>query len=612
MASNNDNSGKGVKPGPDAQKKPSALIDLKPTEVDIKDPTEAAKAATTVAAAAAKAAGAPATGPASAATAATGTSAASSAKAGEAKSPAASTSGTTTGTAAGSTTATASTAAGSSNSAKTATGSGATAAGGDKSIPPVTPPVMPPVARPAAASGGLRGAATHLVAGLAGGLFALLGADGLMQKSGTGTADQNVSSQAVEARLKSLEAAAARPAASELVGRLATAEKRLADYESAAKTIEAQQEQLAGETKSLGEKLVAAPAGGADAEKLAKLEETLSTLSAAALGDTSRGRIPQLAAIAGKLTDLESGMATQITQLRKAVTQEVDSRLSQSTDAANGARAGTQRLDRELASVKNDSEHIMQRVDGLKAQSDRLETAMAGLRDATTALKAEIGREMQNVARAADVSTAISPLTSKLSALEQNVQGVVRNEDDRRQNVERIVTALELGNLKRTIERGVGFSSELAEVRRVAGPKIDLSVLERYRERGVPSLGELEREFKTGAFAIIDADSQPAEAHWTDKLIASAKSVVRIRKVEQGEDDRSVEGGVARMEQSLKAGRLADVVAEAGKLSAKARAPAKAWLEKVEGRAAVERAISAVEQELKASLGAQGQAGKKG
>ena len=61
MASNNDTSGKGgAKPGPDAQKKPSALIDLKPTEVDIKDPTQAAKAATTVAAAAAKAAGTPA------------------------------------------------------------------------------------------------------------------------------------------------------------------------------------------------------------------------------------------------------------------------------------------------------------------------------------------------------------------------------------------------------------------------------------------------------------------------------------------------------------------------------------------------------------------------
>ncbi len=581
MASNNDNSGKGgVKPGADTQKKPSALIDLKPTEVDIKDPSQAAKAATTVAAAAASAASAAATA----------------APPGDTKprDAAPSTGKVQSGSTPGSTTA----------STAGATSLGGAAGGRDKGTPPT--------ARPAAGSSGLRGAATHLVAGLAGGLLALLGADALMPNAGTGGSNPHAQSQAIEARLKSLEIAALRPPAPELVQRLATAEKRLEDFERAAKSIEAQHEQLAGETRSLGEKLVASPAGGADAEKLAKLEETLSTLGAAALNDPSRGRIPQLAAIAGKLTDLESGMATQIAQLRKAVTAEVDSRLSQSTDAAQAARAGTQRLDRELASVKNDAAQISQRVDGLKAQSDRLETLMQGLREETTALKADLGRELQGVARAGDVSTAISPLTSKLSALEQNVQGVVRNEDERRQNVERIVTALELGNLKRTIERGVGFGPELAEVRRVAGPKIDLSVLERYRERGVPSLGEMEREFKAIAFAIIDADRQPTDAHWTDKLIASAKSVVRIRKVEHGEDDKTVEGAVARMEQSLKAGRLADVVAEAAKLSPQARAPAKAWLEKLDGRVAVERAISAVEQELKASLGAQGQAGKKG
>lgn len=574
MASNNDNSGNGgAKPGADAAKKPSALIDLKPTEVDIKNPAPAAKAATTVAAAAA-----------SAASATAAASPAGETKSGDAgPSPAKGQSGPTAG----------------------ATPSGSAASASDKGVPPT--------ARHAAESGGLRGAATHLVAGLAGGVLALLGADAMLPTTGAGGQAPSVQSQAVEARLKSLETAAAtRAAAPELVQRLAIAEKQLADFERVARSIEAQQVLQAGETKSLGEKLVVSPAGGADAEKLARLEETLSTLAAAALNDPARGRIPQLAAITGKLADLESGIATQITQLRKAVTAEVDSRLSQSTDAAQAARAGTQRLDRELASVKNDAAQISQRVDGLKAQGDRLETLMQGLREATTALKAEIGREMANVARAADVSTAISPLTSKLSALEQNVEGVVRNEDERRQNVERIVTALELGNLKRTIERGVGFGTELAEVRRVAGPKIDLSVLERYRERGVPSLGEMEREFKAIAFAIIDADRQPADAHWTEKLIASAKSVVRIRKVDQDADDKTVEGAVARMEQSLKAGRLADVVAEAAKLSPQARAPAKAWLDKLEGRVAVERAISAVEQDLKASLGAQGQAGKKG
>ncbi|CAN0396654.1 unnamed protein product, partial [Phaeothamnion confervicola] len=287
--------------------------------------------------------------------------------------------------------------------------------------------------------------------------------------------------------------------------------------------------------------------------------------------------------------------------------------------AAQAARTGTQRIDRELAGVKTESAQIMQRVDSLKAQSDRADVVLKGLRDENSGLKAEvaavregIARELQQVARPTDVSSAISPLTSKLSALEQNVQGVVRGEENRRANVERIVMALELANLKRTVERGVPFGSELAEVRRIAGSKIDLTALDRFKDKGVAATGDLEREFRTLAFRVIEADAQPQDASWSERLIASAKSVVRVRKVDQADDDKSIEAMVARIEQALKAGKLGDVVVQAGNLPERAKAPLLPWLEKVGGRAAVERAIAAIEQELKASLGAPSQAGKKG
>jgi hypothetical protein len=584
MASNSDTPGKsGAKPAPEPPKKPSALIDLKATEVDIKNTGQTAKAAVTVAEAAAKAAGSPpgSAAPAAQASAGQGVSA-------KGPGPAAATPGSST-------------------SASSATASAASSASASSASPPISPPM-----RSGTSGGGLKGAATHLVAGLAGGLFALLGADALMPKSGNGTNETNVIAQGLDARLRQLEKSAAQPVSPELAKRLTAAETKLQEFDQATKQIFDHQNQLTSATKALGEKLLEAPAGGADAEKLARLEEILTTLSAAAQSDPQRGRIPQLAAISGKLADLESSVATQIGQLRKSVTQEVDSRLSQSADAAQAARAGTQRLDRELAGIKNEAAQIAQRLDGLNAKADKLETGIQGVREETAGLKAEVAREMKQVARSTEVSSALSPLTTKLSALEQNVQGVVRGEVDRRANVERIVTALELGNLKRTIERGGAFATELAEVRRVAGPKIDLSVLEQHKDRGVPALSELEREFKSVAFAIIDAASQPAQAHWTDRLIASAKSVVRVRKVDQGADDKSVEASVARMEQALKAGRLADVSAEAAKLAEAARAPARPWLDRVEARAAVERAITAIERELKASLGAQGNADKKG
>ena len=85
-----------------------------------------------------------------------------------------------------------------------------------------------------------------------------------------------------------------------------------------------------------------------------------------------------------------------------------------------------------------------------------------------------------------------------------------------------------------------------------------------------------------------------------------------MRQTDQGADAQGAEAAVARMETSLKGGRLTEVVAEAGKLSKEAKAPALSWLDKVEARLAVDRAIGAIEQELKSSLGAASQAGKKG
>jgi hypothetical protein len=605
MANTDDSSGKGpTKPAPEtASRKPTALIDLKATEVDIRDPKQAAKTdPTKPAEAAAALAGAAKVADAAAKSAASATAA---------------------GAGAASTAANAATQTKPAASATPASGAGgapASATSSSTSSSRASSPAahLPPP--PAPTGGGLRSAATHLVAGLAGGLIALLGADRLAPHLGLVGTSAQVSPD-IAKRLSALESSATRSVPGDIAQKLAAAEARLIEVDRTGRTVAAlvqQQAKLEAEAKALSDRLAAAPpSAGADigdaVARIARLEEILGTISAAAK-DPQAGRVPQLAAIAGRLADLESSVAAQVAALRKSVTQEVDSRLGQSAEAAEAARTGTQRLDRELAGVKTEAAQLSQRLDALKSQADRADVAVRGLRDESSALKAVVAAandELKSVARPTDVATALSPLSSKLSALEQNVQGVVRSEDDRRANVERIVTALELGNLKRTIDRGAAFEKELAEVRRVAGPKLDLSVLERYRAKGVPAVAELERDFRKLAFAVIEADQRPADAHWTDRLLSSAKSIVRVRRTEQGEA-QGAEAIVARMEAGLKASRLMDVVAEAAKLSQPAKAAAAPWLEQVEARLAVDRAIAAIEQELKSSLSATSPAGKRG
>lgn len=494
----------------------------------------------------------------------------------------------------------------------------ATAAGGPSaSVPPAGKSVdSKPAAKPQTAAAprnapparqgiGLAGIATHAFAGLAGGFLALLGADTIGQQFGLPGASSNTTE--LQRRLVAVEdAAKARPATDtpQLTQKLAATEARLAKIEELEGTIAALrdgQSKLAAAAEQIDQKLKI-PAPGADAERLARLEETLTALAAAASADPQKGRIPQLAQITGKLVDLEAALSTQMAAARKSVTQDVESRLGQSTEAAEAARSGVQRLDRDLAAIKTDNARATQRLDALDQTIRAAKDEAATLRAAAEALRGELAAQLKSVARPQDVSSALAPLTTKLSSVEQNLAGMVKGEEDRRANAERIVLSLELANLKRALDRGGSFAPELAEVQKAARGKLDLKALDALKDKGVPTINSLASEFRTVAYAIINADADATDATVLDRLVSGAKSLVKVRKASTDAGDTSVEAIAARIEAGLKSGRLADVADETKKLSPKAQKAAGAWLARLEGRASVDRAVADIEAQLKAAL----------
>lgn len=460
---------------------------------------------------------------------------------------------------------------------------------------------------------------THLTAGIAGGFLALLLADALGPSFGFGnrTPPQVVSDlqQRLTAAEQAIRDRSATPSVSpeELQQKLTGLESRLARLDEMSQTVgelAQAQARLTADAASLGER-VSRSAPAEVTERIAKLEQVLATLTAAADSDEP-GRIPQLAAISGKLADLEATIPNQLAELRKSVSEEIETRLSDTAEASEAARAATLRMDRELAATKADLARLSQRAEALKSTDERLEQLTravqeeaGSLRSAVDGLQGELASQLKTVARTQDVTVAIAPVESRVASLEQSVQAVVLSEDDRRANAERIVLALELGNLKRALDRGGSYAAELSELSRVSAGKIDLAVLERYKVDGVPTLVALQQEFRPVANAIIDAASVPADASALDRLLIGAKSIVRVRRVEHSPDDTSVEAIVSRMEKALAEGDFTGVLDEAKHLPAKALDPAEAWLAKVKARAAVDRAISSVEDQLKASLSGQ-------
>jgi hypothetical protein len=327
-------------------------------------------------------------------------------------------------------------------------------------------------------------------------------------------------------------------------------------------------------------------------------------LASAAKNDSRAGPVPQLAAISGKIADLETTMSTQLDALRNSVAQELDQRLGAATEAAEASRSGTQRMDRELSTLKAETAEMQSGIAGVKTDSDRAQAALKATQEDLKRLKADLDTRLAAFARPEDVSTAVDPINRKLSTLQQDVQGVIKNEGDRRTTAERIVLSLELANLKRAIDRGKAYEPELEQAQKVAGTIVDLSPLERFSLDGVPTSTELRAQFKPVAFKIIDSEEQPTDASIVDRLLAGAKSVVRVRKTNHAAGDKSVEAVVGRMEAALNEDRLADVLAEARTLPQPAQDAAQDFLAKVQARDAVDRALASVETQLKSSLAA--------
>jgi hypothetical protein len=191
---------------------------------------------------------------------------------------------------------------------------------------------------------------------------------------------------------------------------------------------------------------------------------------------------------------------------------------------------------------------------------------------------------------------------AKLAAFEQGLQGVLKTEGERVTGTQQMLLTLELANLKRALDRGDGYARELEAVRKVGAGGVDLAALDRHSHSGLPTLGVLADEFKRVAHKAADAESERADASVLDRLVAGARSVVRLRKARYDADDTSVEAVLARMEAALRDGHIGEVLAEGRRLPPKAALAAEDWLRKLEARHAADRVIADMEATLKAAL----------
>ena len=297
---------------------------------------------------------------------------------------------------------------------------------------------------------------SHLAASLIGAILALAAAEWALPQLGLSGSTSRLADKAtaLDARLKLLETKSATPVNTEASTAIESRLTALEQSATAIADVKDSQSRLVAETKAA---LASAASDAGEPERLTRLsavEDKLKALADAGANDPNAGRLEQLAALTGKVADLETSLATQLTALRKSVAEDVDGRILSATEASEAAKSGTQRIDRDVASVKSDAVRIEERLLTMKTETDRTAAAAKLAQEQSTAVKSDLDSLKSNAAKPSDIVAALGPLTQKLAGLEQNLQSIIKAEGERQANSQRIVLALELQNLKRALNNG--------------------------------------------------------------------------------------------------------------------------------------------------------------
>lgn len=470
-----------------------------------------------------------------------------------------------------------------------------------------------------------------------GGIVALLGANFVGPMIGLGMPaglDRQASDAMTQRLLKVERSLAERQASSaeaqqlqKLTQQLSTATQRVEQLEqknAQLAEVASSLQKLGSETKSLEQRLAQRPAAEAEAaQRIQRLEDSLKGL--AAVAQTPQGQqVPEIARLSAKLNELETTMQG----LRKSIAPEILAEVNKETQAAVEARLAEARkseartgelidqlrnantkVTTELEAIKTGEAKLLQLMDAVRAETAKLDQSLTKARGDTGSLKADIDAlksemtaQLKNYTRPSDLKSAVEPFEKRLGDIDQRLVSVVKAETERQTSAQRILVALELGNLKRALDAGRAYAPELAQVERVAKGKLDLAPLKAHAEKGVPTVAALQSKFSDVVAQVLEAEQASKQGSVVDSLIASAKSVVQIRRVGANVEGSSPEAVLARTEAHLKAGNVEQANKEMQNLKPELKEAAKSWIGQLEARLAVDRALKGIEDGLKTSL----------
>lgn len=279
-------------------------------------------------------------------------------------------------------------------------------------------------------------------------------------------------------------------------------------------------------------------------------------------------------------------------------------------DAIKKLPPGDAGLADRLTAAENAMKSLGVALAALNSRSDQTATTAAQARErADVAAKAvaDLQEAMKTAAPGRASQTDIDALSKRVAALESAAQAA-------RADISKIASAssandtaarlaLSADVLRDAVPVGAPFADELAAVKELGGDAKALAPLASFAASGVPTAQALAQELKVLLPEMAKlSGAQAPQGGFLDRLQANASKLVRIRPINapEGDDASAV---LARLDIDAAKADLRAALADLGKLDSATRAPAEAWIAKVQAREAALAAAQRYAAETARALG---------
>jgi hypothetical protein len=328
-------------------------------------------------------------------------------------------------------------------------------------------------------------------------------------------------------------------------------------------------------------KLESAPRPSPDTKPIAALEDRI-----AALEDNEKANASKLSQLSDRAAELE----TSLDSLAKTA--------EEGGSVSDAAAIGRQ--------VDEAEQRLKAKIDDALAKGEAADaSALGDMQKAIAELKAKLNALAEAEFAKGDATVSqpeLATITERLNKLEAVLPELAGTIDKEATGAKSASLAIAFANLRAAVSDGRPYAAELDTITALAPALGDLGVLPAYAEKGIPTVPELARAFAETSDKALAAPAPPADASVVDSLIASAQSLVTIRRIDEAPAGEGTAATLSRAQKALDHDDLAVAVKEVETLQAKPRDAFAPWLGEARARLSAGEALTRLEGALLISL----------